>query len=169
MTGNALNHWLVKFLIQCVQLLSVDMAAQFPYMYSIKSIKPPWRKQYVSLKLTKVSIINGEILCGINEMLYWISSSKLLFLFNLAHYERLFKDLQAQIHGEPVTGLLMIYPHHMIHVVEVRGLNGLILARLWDFRLLSMIWASQEWMTRLFVKSKICIIMHVIKKCVKLS
>lgn len=61
-------------------------------------------------------------------MLYWISSSKLLFLFNLAHYERLFKDLQAQVHGEPVTGLLMIYPHHMIHVVEVRGLNGLILA-----------------------------------------
>ncbi|XP_044183154.1 testis-expressed protein 47-like [Acropora muricata] len=35
-----------------------------------------------------------------------------------AHYERLFKDLQAQVHGEPVTGLLMIYPHHMIHVVE---------------------------------------------------
>ena len=99
-------------------------------MYSIKSIKPPWRKRYVSLKLAKVGFINGEILCGINEMLYWISSSKLLFLFNLAHYERLFKDLQAQVHGEPVTGLLLIYPHHIIHVIEVRELNGLILAQL---------------------------------------
>ena len=43
------------------------------------------------------------------------------FLFIcLAHYERLFKDLQAQVHGEAVTGLLLIYPVHIIHVVEVR-------------------------------------------------
>lgn len=124
-THNSENHFtLTLFHLQILHEISCTG------MYSIKSIKPPWRKQYV--KLTKVSIINGEILCGINEMLFWISSSKLLFLFNLAHYERLFKDLQAQVHGEPVTGLLMIYPHHMIHVVEVRGLNGLILARLWD-------------------------------------
>ena len=37
-----------------------------------------------------------------------------------AHYERLFKDLQTQIHGEAVTGLLLIYPVHIIHVIEVR-------------------------------------------------
>ncbi|XP_068674935.1 testis-expressed protein 47-like isoform X2 [Montipora foliosa] len=33
-------------------------------------------------------------------------------------YERLFKDLQAQVHGEAVTGLLLIYPLHIIHVIE---------------------------------------------------
>ena len=38
-----------------------------------------------------------------------------------AHYERLFKELQAQVHGEAVTGLLLIYPVHIIHVVEVRA------------------------------------------------
>ena len=37
-----------------------------------------------------------------------------------AHYERLFKELQTQVHGEAVTGLLLIYPVHIIHVVEVR-------------------------------------------------
>ena len=47
---------------------------------------------------------------------------KLLKIFNIisAHYERLFKDLQTQIHGEAVTGLLLIYPVHIIHVIEVR-------------------------------------------------
>lgn len=35
-----------------------------------------------------------------------------------AHYERLFKELQTQVHGEAVTGLLLIYPVHIIHVVE---------------------------------------------------
>lgn len=35
-----------------------------------------------------------------------------------AHYERLFKELQIQVHGEAVTGLLLIYPTHVIHVVE---------------------------------------------------
>lgn len=151
------------------------MSNSCPYMYSIKSIKPPWRKRYVSLKLAKVGFINGEILCGINEMLYWISSSKLLFLFNLAHYERLFKDLQAQVHGEPVTGLLLIYPHHIIHVIEVRELNGLILAQLWDngpasecclwYRLSKNGW--QDYMRK--IKINLYLIMHVIKKCVKLS
>lgn len=42
------------------------------------------------------------------------------FSFCLAHYERLFKDLQTQVHGEAVTGLLLIYPVHIIHVLEVR-------------------------------------------------
>lgn len=35
-----------------------------------------------------------------------------------AHYERFFKELQTQVHGEAVTGLLLIYPVHIIHVVE---------------------------------------------------
>ena len=55
---------------------------------------------------------------------FWIVGlcGKLLRIFNIisAHYERLFKDLQTQIHGEAVTGLLLIYPVHIIHVIEVR-------------------------------------------------
>ena len=43
------------------------------------------------------------------------------FFFLSAHYERLFKELQTQVHGEAVTGLLLIYPVHIIHVVEVRA------------------------------------------------
>ena len=52
-------------------------------------------------------------------------SGKLLGIFNIisAHYERLFKDLQTQIHGEAVTGLLLIYPVHIIHVIEVREIS----------------------------------------------
>ncbi|XP_031575253.1 testis-expressed protein 47-like [Actinia tenebrosa] len=35
-----------------------------------------------------------------------------------AHYEKLFKNSQAQIHGEAVSGLLLIYPVHIVHVLE---------------------------------------------------
>ena len=62
------------------------------------------------LRFTTADVF-GLLVCG-----------KLLGIFNIisAHYERLFKDLQTQIHGEAVTGLLLIYPVHIIHVIEVR-------------------------------------------------
>ncbi|XP_028395606.1 testis-expressed protein 47-like [Dendronephthya gigantea] len=34
------------------------------------------------------------------------------------HYERLFKHLHSQIQGETFTGLLLIYPSHIVHIVE---------------------------------------------------
>ena len=39
--------------------------------------------------------------------------------FATAHYERLFKNIQSQVQGEAVTGLLLIYPVHVVHIVEV--------------------------------------------------
>ncbi|XP_046856732.1 testis-expressed protein 47-like isoform X2 [Xenia sp. Carnegie-2017] len=33
-------------------------------------------------------------------------------------YERLFKQLHSQIQGETFTGLLLIYPSHVVHIVE---------------------------------------------------
>jgi hypothetical protein len=37
----------------------------------------------------------------------------------LGYYERLFKQLHSQIQGETFTGLLLIYPSHIVHIVEV--------------------------------------------------
>ncbi|CAB4025684.1 testis-expressed protein 47-like [Paramuricea clavata] len=34
------------------------------------------------------------------------------------YYERLFKQLHSQIQGETFTGLLLIYPSHIVHIVE---------------------------------------------------
>lgn len=50
------------------------------------------------------------------------------FLCLLAYYERFFKELQTQVHGEAVTGLLLIYPAHIIHTVEVR-----VLMQIWTY------------------------------------
>ena len=34
------------------------------------------------------------------------------------YYERLFKQLHSQIQGETFTGLLLMYPSHIVHIVE---------------------------------------------------
>ena len=34
-------------------------------------------------------------------------------------YDRLFKDVQLQLQCEPATGLLLLFPKHCIHVLEV--------------------------------------------------
>lgn len=45
---------------------------------------------------------------------------KLIYiLYHLGGYERLFKQLHSQIQGETFTGLLLIYPSHIVHIVEV--------------------------------------------------
>jgi len=35
------------------------------------------------------------------------------------HYDRLFKEFQLKVQCEPATGLLLIFPHHCVHVLEV--------------------------------------------------
>ena len=35
------------------------------------------------------------------------------------YYERLFKQFHSQLQGETFTGLLLVYPSHIVHIVEV--------------------------------------------------
>lgn len=42
-----------------------------------------------------------------------------IIVIHLAHYERLFKNAQSFVHEEAVSGLLLIYPQHIVHVLEV--------------------------------------------------
>ena len=43
------------------------------------------------------------------------------FMYSLVteFYEKLFKDLQSQYNCEGVSGLLLLYPKHSVHVIEV--------------------------------------------------
>ena len=38
------------------------------------------------------------------------------------HYDRLFKEVQSKLQCEVATGLLLIFPHHCVHVLEVGSL-----------------------------------------------
>ncbi|KAK3705194.1 hypothetical protein QZH41_013992, partial [Actinostola sp. cb2023] len=46
------------------------------------------------------------------------AQNKKQLVHRLTHYERLFKNSQAYVHGEAVSGLLLIYPVHVVHVLE---------------------------------------------------
>lgn len=42
-----------------------------------------------------------------------------LFLFLLGHYEQIMSKIQKNAQAEGITGLLLIYPEYIVHVIEV--------------------------------------------------
>ncbi|XP_054762924.2 testis-expressed protein 47-like [Lytechinus pictus] len=49
-----------------------------------------------------------------------------------AHYEKQFKNWQNQYQGEGATGMLLVYPHHFVHLVE--SSSEMLMALIRDLR-----------------------------------
>ena len=60
----------------------------------------------------------------------------LIFSIPLEHYDKFFKNYANYVQVESVTGLLLIYPQHFVHIVEVRIYHKLCLC-VYQFSILS--------------------------------
>ena len=67
-----------------------------------------------------VIVATNAFYCHCGWQTYLIQSSFNWINFILEYYERLFKDVQSLYQCEGATGLLLLYPKHCVHVVEVK-------------------------------------------------
>ncbi|XP_064601010.1 testis-expressed protein 47-like [Liolophura sinensis] len=68
------------------------------------------------------------------------------------HYEKLFKHLQNMYQSEPITGLLLIYHKHIVHVVETS--SDMLLKYVQDLQ------KTEQDETSFAAKSKILVVSH---------